>query len=128
MSRSIIMSGAALFALLLTGCQFHARDAEAYRKVTRDALESRNGDMKACYDKELERDPTLSGTVVVNFIVEKDTGVIKNFKLDKKASNANKHLRLCVLRALEGEALKIDPPDAREGHATFHWSFQAGQS
>jgi hypothetical protein len=55
--------------------------------------------------------------------VEKDTGVIKDVKLDKKASEANKHLRLCVINALSG--LKIDPPDARDGHATFTWNFEA---
>jgi len=128
MSRSIITSGAALFALLLTGCQFHARDAESYRKITREVLETRNADIKACYDKALEKDPKASATVVVNFVVEKDSGVIKDFKIDDKASKGDKSLQKCVLSSLEGKDLKIDPPDAREGHATFRWELEAGNS
>jgi len=123
MSRSIITLGAVLSALALSACSFHARDAESYRKVTREVLETKNPDIKSCYDKALESDPKLEGTVVVTMTVEKDTGIIKNVKLDKKASEANKHLRLCVINALTG--LKIDPPDARDGHATFTWNFEA---
>lgn len=125
MSRSIITAGALLSALSLSACSFHARDAESYRKVTREVLETRNADIKSCYDKALEKDPKLEGTVVITMTVEKDTGVIKDIKLDKKASEGNKHLRLCVLEALHD--LKIDPPDAREGHATFTWNFEAKQ-
>lgn len=124
MSRSIITTGALLSAIALCACSFHARDAEAYRKVTREVLETRNDEMKSCYDKALEKDPTVEGTVVITLTVEKDTGVIKDVKLDKKASEANKHLRQCVLEALGGD-LKIDPPDAREGQATFTWQFEA---
>jgi outer membrane lipopolysaccharide assembly protein LptE/RlpB len=129
MTRSIILSGAALLTLL-AGCQFHARDAESYRKITREQLESRNADIKACYDRKLAQHPDadLSATVVVNFIVEKDTGVIKDFKIDEKESKGNEGMQRCVLSELEGKDLKIDPPDAREGHATFRWEFSTNKS
>jgi hypothetical protein len=123
MNRSIITAGALLSALSLSACSFHARDPESYRKVTREVLETRNADIKSCYDKALEKDPTLDGTVVMTMTVEKDTGIIKQIKLDKEASEASKHLRLCVIDALHD--LKIDPPDARDGHATFTWKFEA---
>lgn len=123
MSRSIITVGALLSALSLSACSFHARDAESYRKVTREVLETRNPDIKSCYDKALEKDPKAEGTVVVTMTVEKDTGVIKDVELDKKASEGDKQLRACVVDALSG--LKIDPPDARDGKATFTWNFEA---
>jgi outer membrane lipopolysaccharide assembly protein LptE/RlpB len=123
MSRSIITTFALLVAIASTGCSFHARDAEAYRKVTREVLETRNGDIKGCYDKALEKNPELNGAVVITFKVEKDTGAITDVKLDKKASDADKQLNFCVLEALR--ELKIDPPDARDGLATFTWQFEA---
>jgi len=126
MSRSIITTGALLFAIAASGCSFHARDAESYRKVTREVLETRNGDIKACYDKQLEKDPKASGTVTVAFLVEKDTGVIKNLDAKSKQSTAPAELQECILKSLEG--LKIDPPDARDGKAAFTWDMQAGKS
>jgi hypothetical protein len=123
MSRSIITAGALLAALSLSACSFHARDAESYRKVTREVLETRNADIKSCYDKALEKDPKMDGTIVIKMTVEKDTGVIKDVKVDKKASEGSKLLRACVVDALHD--LKIDPPDAREGQATFSWKFEA---
>lgn len=125
MSRSIITTGALLVAIAASGCSFHARDAESYRKITREVLETRNGDIKSCYDKALEKDPKAEGKVVVKLTVEKDTGVIKDVKLDKEASKGDKELRQCVTDALTG--LKIDPPDAREGQATFTWKFKANE-
>lgn len=125
MSRSIITRGALLSALSLSACSFHARDAESYRKVTREVLETRNSDIKSCYDKALEKDPKTDGTVVVTMTVEKDTGIIKDVKVDKEASKGDKGLRACVVDALSG--LKIDPPDARDGKATFTWKFEAKQ-
>jgi hypothetical protein len=121
MSRSTIVMAASLLGLSLAGCSFHARDAESYRKVTREVLETRNGDIKACYDKELEKDPKASGTVIVQFKVEKDTGVITDPGVQKE-STAPRSVAKCVANALDG--LKIDPPDAREGKATFTWNLE----
>lgn len=123
MSRTTILMAASLLTLSLGGCSFHARDAESYRKITREALETKSGDIKSCYDKELEKDPTLSGTVIVTFTVEKDTGVFKDIDVKNKESTAPKALTRCVKNALEG--LKIDPPDARDGKATFTWNLEA---
>ena len=123
MSRSTFVMAAALLALSVGGCSFHARDPESYRKVTREVLETKSADIKTCYDKALEADPKAGGTVVISFVVEKDTGVIKNVNVNQNDSTAPKDLTKCVAGALEG--LKIDPPDAREGQATFTWELQA---
>ena len=123
MNRTTILMAASLLGLGLAGCSFHARDAESYRKITREALETKNGDIKACYDKQLKEDPKVSGTVVVTFTVEKDTGVFKDIGVKDKESSAPKALTRCVKEALKG--LKIDPPDARDGKATFTWNLEA---
>ena len=109
-------------ALLLAGCSFYARSADDYRKVTREVLETKNGDIKGCYDAALHKDPKLSGTVVVKFTVQSKTGKIINAKVDP-ASSAPAGLGECVVKSLDG--LAIDPPDKRDGDATFKWDFQA---
>ena len=117
LTRSCALALCALFA----GCSFYARDPESYRKVTRQVLESKNADIKGCYDAELQKDPKVGGSVVVKFTVQKDTGQIVNPSVDP-ASTAPASLSQCIVRALDG--LKIDPPDKREGNATFRWEFQ----
>ena len=66
--RSILAIG--LLATATSACSFHARDAESYRKATREVLETRNADIKTCYDNELKKDPKVSGTIVVKLTVE----------------------------------------------------------
>ena len=116
---------ALLCCTLLCACSFHARDAEGYRKVTRELLETKNADIKSCYDAELVKDPKVSGTVVVKFTVKKDTGKITAPSLDG-SSTAPAALGECVVKAIDG--LTLDPPDARDGDATFRWEFQAKQT
>jgi hypothetical protein len=107
---------------LAAGCSFHARDAESYRKATRELLETRSGDIKSCYDVELQRDPKAAGTVVVKFTVKKESGKIVDAKVDEVASSAPTSLGQCVVRAIDG--LALEPPDERNGDATFRWEFQ----
>lgn len=107
---------------MLAGCSFHARDADSYRKATRELLETRNPDIKGCYDAELTKDATMSGTVVVKFNVQKESGKLVNIAVDEGASSAPASLRECVVKAIDG--LALDPPDEREGDATFQWEFQ----
>lgn len=107
--------------LISAGCSFHARDADGYRKDTRTLLESKSGDIKACYDAALTKDPKVSGSVIVHFTVEKKTGTVKEAKVDA-ASTAPAELSQCVVTAIQG--LVLDPPDARDGDATYSWEFQ----
>ena len=119
--RRAIGPCALLVGAFFAGCSFYARDAESYRKVTREVLETKNTDIKGCYDAELQKDPKLSGSVVIKLTVQKETGKIINPTVDA-TSTAPASLGQCVVKALDG--LAIDPPDKRDGDATFSWEFQ----
>ena len=110
-----------LFAFA-SGCSFHARDADSYRKATRALLETRSADIKGCYDAELKKDPKVGGKVVVKFTVAKETGAIIDPEVVEDTSNAPASLSQCVVNALNG--LALDPPDERDGNAQFQWEFQ----
>ena len=109
--------------LLSAGCSFYARDADTYRQVTRELVDTRSPDVKDCYDVALQTNETVSGTVVVNFVVEKKTGKIMNPVVDP-ATTAPAELAKCVVDSIDG--LQLDPADAREGQATFTWKFEVG--
>jgi hypothetical protein len=112
-----------MLMLISSGCSFYARDADSYRTDTRELVDTRGGDVKDCYDVALEADKTVSGTVVVNFTVEKKTGKILNPVVDP-TSTAPAELSKFVLNAVDG--LSLAPADAREGQATFTWRFEVG--
>jgi hypothetical protein len=112
---------AIILSAVLPGCSCVARDVETYKKDTRTVLDSKTDGIKACYDAALAANPAQSGNVVVTFIVEKKTGTITNVAADPNTSTAPDSLQQCVVTALEG--LVLDPPDRREGQATFTWTF-----
>lgn len=107
------------------GCQFNARSAEDYQAETTKLLESKADQLKSCYDEVLKSDSAATGTVTVNFSVEPNTGAIINPAVDAKMSTAPEALQTCVITAMEG--LKLDPPDAREGVASFTYDFTANE-
>jgi hypothetical protein len=109
--------------LLSVGCTFYARSPEDYRTHTRELLDTRNTDVKDCYDVALQTNETVSGNVVVNFTVEKKTGKIMNPVVDP-STTAPPELAKCVVDAIDG--LTLDPPDQREGQATYTWKFEVG--
>ena len=109
--------------LLSAGCSFYARDADTYRQATRELVDTRSPDMKDCYDVALQTNETVSGTIVVNFVVEKKTGKIMNPVVDP-STTAPAELAKCVVDSIDG--LQLDPPDQREGQATFTWKFEVG--
>jgi len=114
-------------ALWITvACAFSAcavRDASMYRDDTRKLLEKKESVLRQCYDAELQKDPQAGGKVIVSFTVQKDTGAIVDPKVDDLQSTPNRVLRKCVVDSLQG--LTLDPPDERDGEATFTWEFQA---
>ena len=59
--------------------------------------------------------------MVVKFTVKKEKGKIVNAKIDP-SSDAPEGLGQCVVKAIDG--LALEPPDARDGDATFRWEFQ----
>ncbi len=102
-------------------CSFIARPPEQYRDDTRAVLEAAGDNLKACYDGVIQADKNAKGTVTVLFTVEPETGAIKAARVDAAKSTAPAPVQDCVLQTLDG--LKLDPPDAREGQATFSYEF-----
>ena len=105
----------------LAGCSFIARGEDQYREDTRALLQTKNAEIQSCYDRQLEQNPAQSGTVVVNFTVEKKTGALTNVSTDP-SSTAPEPLQQCVVQAIEG--LALTPEDRRDGVATFQWVFR----
>lgn len=112
-----------LVAAGASACEFHARSPEDYQSATRAVLDTRSSQIKGCYDEVLKTDKTASGIVVVHFTVIEETGAISGAEVTKE-STAPAALGQCIVQALDG--LAIDPPDERQGDATFVWEFKAG--
>jgi hypothetical protein len=107
----------------LVGCSisFAARDADTYRKDTRELLATKNGVVTMCYEEQLKSGAKPGGKVVVNFTVQEETGQLINAALVKEKTTAPEALSKCVLDAING--LALDPPDQKKGLATFEWEF-----
>ncbi len=125
MANTILKFGLVALLASVTGCQFAARSPEDYRDATQKVLDTKAGDIKACYDAGLKNNQTLQGRVAVQFTVEAESGNIKDVKLDPAGTTAPADVSSCVTNALVG--LKLDPPDARDGIATWTYDFSAKQ-
>ena len=112
---------AALVAATAAACGT-SRNTDAYRDDTARVLATHRKSIKQCYDHTLAGDPTAHGKVAVTFTVEHATGAISNAALDDKRTTAPGDLGTCVLDAMRG--LTLDPPDRRDGHATFVYEFE----
>jgi hypothetical protein len=117
MTKSFALIGFALGASTLAAC--HVRTAEPYRDDVAKVLESKNGDVKACYDNVLKGKKDAAGTVTVHFKVEAKTGAFKDVKTDGPAE-----LGTCVSNVLGG--LSMPDPDDNNGDATFVYEFTVG--
>lgn len=103
-----------------SACEFHARGPDDYRNATRAVIETRSAQIQSCYDEVLKTDANAAGSVVVHFTVKEETGAIVGAEV-KPESTAAPAIGQCIVQALDG--LKLDPPDEREGDATFVWEF-----
>ncbi len=110
-------------SLSTVACQFHARSPEDYRNVTQELLQTKQSEIKSCYDDLLKKDRKAGGMVKVNFTVEHDTGKIKDTKVDPNGTTAPAELGECVVKAIDG--LTLAPPDKRDGLATFEYEFKS---
>jgi hypothetical protein len=104
----------------VVGCKFAKRGPDKYRDDTQALLDTKSGELKVCYDGVLRGDKAAAGTVTIWFLVEKDTGLIKDAKVQD--ASAPQALQDCVSNTLVG--LQLDPPDADDGHATFSYEFE----
>jgi hypothetical protein len=116
MMKSFVLIG---FALAAVGCAGAIRTSEPYRDDVAKVLETKNGDVTACYNEALKKNKDLAGTVTVKFAVEMKTGAFKDIKADGPAD-----LSTCVSNALNG--LVLTPGDANNGDATFVYEFKPG--
>jgi hypothetical protein len=123
MKKTSISFALVAFAAMAAGCSFHARSPEDYAKETQAILETKSGDIKKCYDEALKKDAKLTGKVTVNFTVKAETGELTSVTVDAANTTAAEPLPSCVTTALAG--LKLAPPDARDGLASYAWDFQA---
>ena len=123
MSHVVKWSGLLLGGTFLMGCQFYARAPEDYAKETEALLSTKSDEIKSCYDNVLKDDKKAEGVVFVNFKVESKTGKIKEPMVDDEKTTAPKELSACVVQAIDG--LTLDPPDQREGVASFEYEFKA---
>jgi len=110
-------------ALGVAGCSFAARSPDIYRDDTRAVLETKNEQIKTCYDEVLKTNKEAQGKVTVKFTVAKDTGAFSNVAADPAGTTAPEELTKCVLDALQG--LALTPGDKSEGLATFVYEFSA---
>ena len=108
---------------LVAGCSFAARNAEMYRDDTKAVLETKNNDIRACYDGVLKTKPGAQGKVTIKFNVETEAGKFTNVAVDKANTTAPAEVADCVTKSING--LGVTPPDKREGEATFVWEFAA---
>jgi TonB family protein len=120
--KSQLISGLALGLLASATACGTARDVDAYRSDTQKLLDSRSSQLQSCYDDALKSNRKLSGTVTVQFVVEKESGQVVKATIDTAKSTAPPALGQCVLRVVEG--LKLEPPDKNEGQATFVYEFK----
>ncbi|MEO7733248.1 MAG: AgmX/PglI C-terminal domain-containing protein [Kofleriaceae bacterium] len=112
--------GAALASI--AACGGSSRNVASYRDDTASLLETRNPELKACYEAALQADTKLAGTVTVQFVVQGESGTIKNPTIDPTRSTATPALGECVLKAING--LVLAPPDRNEGRATYTYEFR----
>jgi len=108
------------------GCSFAARNPESYRDDTQALLETKRAEIEQCYDRELETDSTASGTVVVTFTVQSETGKIIDAAIDRQRTSAPDTLGACVTQTIA--TLRLAPPDQSDGNATFVYEFTVGPS
>ncbi|MGK4007332.1 AgmX/PglI C-terminal domain-containing protein [Sorangium sp. So ce1036] len=107
-----------------TGCSFAVRSPEMYRDDTAALLETRNEQIKACYDAELARNPGAQGKVTVEFLVLEDSGRITQVVVDPAGTTASEEVANCVVSSIDG--LVLTPPDEKKGKAKFVWEFTVG--
>jgi hypothetical protein len=61
MKSLVLIAGTTLFSVVVGGCSFAARSPEMYRDDTKAVLETKNNDIRACYDGVLKGAPTAAG-------------------------------------------------------------------
>lgn len=106
-------------AAFATGCAY--RSPEMWRDDSTKVLQTKNEEIRICYDGILKSQPGVGGKVTVKFEVETENGKIQNVQVDPANTTAPPAVGDCVKHAIEG--LTIQPPDRRVGEGTFVYEF-----
>ena len=106
---------------LATACGPTPRTPEQYRDDTKAVLDTKNNDIRACYDGVLQATPAVGGKVTVKFDVEIEGGKLVNIVVDKANTTAPDAVAACVTKSITG--LAIAPPDKYLGQGSFVWEF-----
>jgi hypothetical protein len=122
LQRPTLLLSSVLLSALAVGCGGNARTPEQWTEDTYKLLETKSPDVQSCYNEELKKNPLLEGKVTVDFIIHNRTGQFGKVRVDANKSTAADPVRKCVLKAVED--LKLGPPDANTGKATFTWEFK----
>lgn len=112
----------------LVGCSVAARSPNDYRDQTQAILETKNNDIRACYDEVLKGSPTAAGKVTVTFTVpssgDPGEGTVTDVQIDKANTTAPDAVADCVAKSITGVGT-LNPPDQRTGKASFAYEFTA---
>lgn len=114
---------ATLAACVALAACAHGRTADAYRTDTQRVLDTKNDEIKTCYDKVLAGSATAAGKVTVKFAVAEKSGQIVEPKVDPSQTTAPDGVSQCVLAALP--TLALVPADKNRGEVTWSWDFKA---
>lgn len=122
---STVSVSSLLVALVISGCSvsYKLRSPEQYRQDTRNLLESTESSFVNCYEGLLATDGDSSGTVVVSFDVEEETGKFAAVK-SLPESTAPNGLQQCVVEGMDG--LVLAPPDEKTGKGVMTFDFSQG--
>jgi hypothetical protein len=113
----LLVSGASI------GCSTLVRDAAMFETDTAKLLETKNPQVKQCYDEALKADPKVGGNVGVHFMIQRETGNVMDPKIDPALTTAPESLSQCVLAAFNG--LVLAPPDnGNDGVGTWVYEFK----
>lgn len=117
----------ASLAVLASACGGGAvRTKDAYRDDTQKLLDTASEGIHGCYNAVLKEKPDAAGSVTVDFVVMHETGILRKIKVDSARSTAPEEVQKCVAKYIED--LKLTPPDAQLGEATFTWEFSATEA
>ncbi len=116
--RVISLAG---LAFAFGGCSFVARSPDQYRDDTSNLLASKAPELNACFDNAIKTTPGITGKVTVHFSVERKSGKVLNAVADPARTTAPQPLIDCVTASING--LVLNPPDQRNGDATFEYDF-----
>lgn len=113
-------------ALSLVGCGGDARSPADWEQDTQKMLEGSNEAIKSCYNAELQKNRKLNGTVTVTFTIVRGNGHVKKPRVDQARTTGGDALKKCVIDNIQD--LKLSPPDANHGEATYTWIFNSSEA